>query len=77
LEEYEIDLRDLFAKLWSGKYIILIVFLISILLASLYSFVFLDPVYESRAALRVNPLPQQIATELTWEVRLISRVISP
>jgi len=70
LEEYEIDLRDLFAKLWSGKYIILIVFLISILLASLYSFVFLDPVYESRAALRVNPLPQQIATELTWEVRV-------
>lgn len=70
MEEYEIDLRDLFVKLWRGKYVIIIVFLIAILLASFYSFVFLDPVYESRAALRVRPLPQQIATELTWEVQV-------
>jgi len=67
LEEYEIDLRQLFLKLWKGKYIILAVFSLAVLLAALYSFVILDPIFESRAILRLNPLPSQIQREFTLD----------
>jgi len=57
LEEYEIDLRELFFKLWKGKYFIIGIFILAVLLASLYTFVYLDPVFESRATLRIRPIP--------------------
>lgn len=57
MEEYEIDLRELFFKLWRGKYIIIGVFILAVLLASFYTFVYLDPVFESRATLRIRPVP--------------------
>ncbi len=60
MEEYEIDLRELLSKLWNGKYFIFGVFILAVLLASLYSFVYLDPVYESRATLRIDPIPGEI-----------------
>lgn len=57
MEEYEIDLRELFFKLWKGKYFIIGIFILAVLLASLYTFVYLDPVFESRATLRIRPIP--------------------
>ncbi len=60
MEEYEIDLRELFIKLWRGKYFIIGVFIVAVLLAALYSFVYLDPVYESRATLRIEPIPGEV-----------------
>lgn len=51
-EEYmEIDLRELFYTIWKRKYIIISLFIISILLAGIYSKIISQPVYKTEATL--------------------------
>lgn len=47
-QEYEeIDLRELFMKLWNDKWLIIAVMFIMVLFAGIYSFFIAEPVYES------------------------------
>lgn len=56
-EQYdEISLRELIDVLWDGKKMIAIITAICLLLAGIYSFVIVDPIYEARTVLLTAPV---------------------
>lgn len=50
-EEYEIDLRELFYTLWKRKALIIGLFIVGVLIAGIYSFIIVEPVYQTKAVL--------------------------
>lgn len=56
MEEYEIDLRDYLRVIWEKRWLIIGVFVVAVALTSLVSFR-LPNEYETRALLRLRPLP--------------------
>ncbi len=56
MDEYEIDLRDYLRVMWEKKWLILGVFVVTVVLAALLSFRLPDE-YEARALLRLRPIP--------------------
>lgn len=53
-DEYEIDLREYIKVLWDGKWLIIGLIIIAVLTAGAYSRFFIEPVYETEAAVEVS-----------------------
>jgi capsular polysaccharide biosynthesis protein len=64
-EEYiEIDLREYIRTLWKNKWIIIILVIISVLAAGLYSKYITKPKYQARATLLILPSTYKTSLEL-------------
>ncbi|AZR73918.1 hypothetical protein BBF96_11260 [Anoxybacter fermentans] len=61
-DEYEIDLKKLIKVVWNGKWFIIGLFIVAVLVAGFYSVFMLEPQYEARATLLI--LPPKYTTSL-------------
>lgn len=55
-DEYEIDLREYIKVLWAGKWLIIGLFIIALLVAGVYSYFILEPIYQAEAALKLSAI---------------------
>lgn len=69
-EYYEIDLREYIQVLWNGKWIIIGLFIVSVLAAGIVSNYFIAPMYKTEAAIQltnVQQLPVKLESSLQQE----------
>lgn len=60
--ENEIDLRDLIKTIWKGKWAIVCITTVLVVLAFIYSYLVVSPTYESKATLEVNNIKPPIGS---------------
>ncbi|ACL71034.1 lipopolysaccharide biosynthesis protein [Halothermothrix orenii H 168] len=63
-DEYEIDLREYIRVLWKGRYLILGLMVIALLITGVYFKLFTSPVYEARATLLIIPPTYKTSLEV-------------
>jgi succinoglycan biosynthesis transport protein ExoP len=63
----EISLREIIEIIWNGKWMIILITIIAMLVSGIYSFLVLDPVYNARSTVMVNQPSEEDPPQLSLQ----------